>query len=83
VRIALIALLMLQAVPALAQQTPPLPLAMQQAGQSVQSLLPPMIEKLQQIQKDTAAQLKAAQDAEDAQAAGAPASGPPPPARPQ
>jgi hypothetical protein len=49
-----------------------LPLAMQQAGQAVQSMLPPMIEKLQQIQKDGAAQLKAAQDAADALA-------PPPP----
>jgi hypothetical protein len=51
-----------------------LPLAMQQAGQAVQSMLPPMIEKLQQIQKDGAAQLQAAQDAADAGA---------PPPRPQ
>lgn len=51
-----------------------LPLAMQQAGQAVQSMLPPMIQKLQQIQKDGAAQLQAAQDAADAGA---------PPPRPQ
>ena len=50
-----------------------MPLAMQQAGQSVQSLLPPMIEKLQQIQKDTTAQLKAAQAADAAAAGTSPA----------
>ena len=50
-----------------------MPLAMQQAGQSVQSMLPPMVEKLQQIQKDSAAQLKAAQDADAAPAGTSPA----------
>ncbi|HEY8052385.1 MAG: DUF2059 domain-containing protein [Steroidobacterales bacterium] len=56
-----------------------IPLAMQQAGQRVQSMLPPMLEKIQQIQKDSVAQLKAASDAGDAAPAGAPAPGPPPP----
>jgi hypothetical protein len=53
-----------------------MPLVMQQAGQSVQGMLPPLIEKLQQIQKDSAAQLKAADNAADA---GAPAPAQPPP----
>jgi hypothetical protein len=43
-------------------------------------MLPPLIEKLQQIQKDGAARLKAADNAPDA---GAPAAAPPPPPAPQ
>jgi hypothetical protein len=57
-----------------------MPLVMQQASQSVQAMLPPLIEKLQQIQKDGAARLKAADNAPDA---GAPAAAPPPPPAPQ
>jgi|HubBroStandDraft_6_1064221.scaffolds.fasta_scaffold161325_3 hypothetical protein len=56
-----------------------MPLVMQQASQSVQGMLPPLIEKLQQVQKEGAARLKAADNAADA---GAPSSAPAPPPPP-
>lgn len=40
-----------------------IPLTMQAASKEIQGMLPPVIEKLQQIQKDTVAQLKDAADA--------------------
>jgi uncharacterized protein len=43
-----------------------IPLTMQEASKSVQAMLPPVIEKLQQIQKDTVAQLKDADAADSA-----------------